>query len=204
MSENKTNSSEEMRDKALSYLNSKYDDNFTSKGYSSSNWAYEYSSITFVSEKYPESVVEVRAYKNDDGTYSFQDNYFKCFMYDEAVEYFESIVDGVDPLTVKVRFPSTIWSDELNNATSFNVWKSNGNCTVDVFFITQQELTDEEKNTVVHNIAGNSVSGTITFLTTSNSNNLVDQQLDDILNNQDSFIESKSEFYINSQFEIEE
>ncbi len=203
MSNKKQNSAEEMRDKALSYLTSKYDDNFTSKGYSSSNWAYEYSSITFISEKYPDSVVEVRAYKNDDGTYSYQDNYFKCYMHDEAVAYFESIVVGVEPLTVNVRFPSTVWSDELNNATSFDEWRANGNCTVDVFFITQQELTDNEKDKVVNDVANSSVSGTVTFCTTSNSDNLLDKQLDDILNNQSSYIESKSEFYINSNFEIE-
>lgn len=203
MSDNKQNSPEEMRDKALNYLNSKYDDTFTSKSYSSSNWAYEYASITFNSEKYPDFVVEVRAYKNDDGTYSYQDNYFKCFMHDEAVVFFESMVNDVEPLTVKVRFPGTIWSDELNKAVSFNEWVSNGNCTVDVFFITRQELADEDKDTVVHNIANNSISGTVTFLMTSDSNNLLDQQLDDILNAQSSYVESKSEYYINSKFEIE-
>ena len=203
MSNNRQNSAEEMQDNALTYLTNKYDDNFTSKGYSPSNWAYEYSSITFISEKYPDSVVEVRAYKNDDGTYSYQDNYFKCFMYDEAVAYFKSIVVGVYPLTVKVRFPSTVWSDELNNASSFTEWKANGNCTADVFFITHQNLSDEDKNKVVHNIADNNISGTITFFTTSNGNNLLDEPLDDILNNQSSFIEGKCEFYINSKFEIE-
>lgn len=202
MSNNNQNSAEEMRDKALSYLTSKYDDQFTSKGYSSSNWAYEYSSVTFTSEKYPDAVVEVRAYKNENGTYSYQDNYFKCYMYDSAVAFFESVVD-IEPLAVKVRFPNTVWSDELNNATSFNEWKSNGNCSVDVFFFTQRELTDSDKDKIVRNIAGSRVSGTITFFTTSSSDNLLDKQLDDILNNQSSYVESKSEFYINSKFEIE-
>ena len=203
MSNNKQNSAEKMRDNALSYLNGKYDDSFTSKGYSSSNWAYEHSSITFISERYPDAVVEVRIYKNDDGTYSYQDNYFKCYMHNEAVAYFERIVDGVEPLTVKVRFPSTVWSDELNNAASFDEWRTNGNCMVDVFFITQQELTDNEKDNVVNDVASSSISGTVTFCTTSSSDNLLDKQLDDILNNQSSCIESKSEFFINSNFEIE-
>lgn len=201
MFNNKQNSAEEMRENALSYLVSKYnDDHFTSESYSSSNWAYEYSSITFFSEKYPNSVIEVRAYKNDDGTYSYQDNYFKCFMYDEAVAYFENFI-SVEPVTVKVRFPSTVWSDELNNASTFSEWRDSGKCTVDVFFITQQDLYDKDK--VVHNIADNNISGSIMFFTTSSSNNLLDESIDNILNEQSSFIESKSEFYINSKFEIE-
>lgn len=203
MSNNKQNTAEEMRDNALSYLNGKYNDTFTSKSYSSNNWAYEYSSITFLSEKYPGTVVEVRIYKNDDGTFFYKDNYFNAFMYEDAVAYFENIIVGIEPLTVKIRFPSTIWSDELNNADSFEKWKANGNCMVDVFYITQQDLTNDEKNKVLRDIAGSNISGTITFFTTSKSDNLLNQKLDDILNNQSSYVENKSEFYINSKFEIE-
>lgn len=203
MSNNKKNKAEEMRDFALSYLQSRYDDTFTAKGYSSSNWAYEYSRITFFSQKHPGFLIEVRAFENDDGTYYYTDNYFKCFMLDDAVAYFDSIVKDFEPITVKVRFPSTIWSDELNNADSFNQWKSTGNCRVDVFFITQQDLSEDEKSTVVHSIADSNISGMITFLVTNRNDNLIDQHLDDILNNQNSYVESESRFYIRSNFEIE-
>ena len=200
MSNNENNSAEVMREKAMEYLNGKYNDTFTAEGYSSSNWSYEYSSVTFKSKNYPSSVVEVRAYKNDDNSYTFKDNYYKSFMHDGAVIFFEGLLKEAE---VKVQFPNTIWSDEIDGASSFSEWQSVGNCKVDCYFITTTELSNNEMDSIVENIATQKVSGTITFITTEDTNKLASETIDEILNNQEKYILSKCDYFINSDFNIE-
>lgn len=200
MSNKNSNTAEIMRDKAMEYLNSKYNDTFTAEGYSSSSWAYEYSSITFKSMNYPSNIVEVRVYKNDDDSYTFKDNYFKCYMYEGAVIFFNGLIKDAE---VKVQFPNTIWSDELAGATSFSEWQTKGNCKVDAYFITLNELSSDEKNSIVEKVAEQNISGTVTFITTEDESKLSNHSLDDILNNQEKLISSKDDYFINSNFKVE-
>lgn len=200
MSKDKNNAAEIMREKATEYLNKKYNDTFTAEGYTSSNWAYDYSSITFTTKSFPSSIVEVRAYKNADNSYTFKDNYFKSFMNNDAVDFFKEFLKDAE---VKVRFPNTIWSDELGGASTFSEWQSIGNCTVDSYFITNNTLSDDVMNSIVESIAKQNVSGTVTFITTAYENKLKSEDLDNILNNQDKFISEKYEYYINSDFKPE-
>lgn len=200
MSKDKKNTAEIMREKATEYLNKKYNDTFTAEGYTSSNWAYDYSSITFTPKSFPSSIVEVRAYKNADDSYTFKDNYFKCLMNNDAVDFFKEFLKDAE---VKVRFPNTIWSDELGGASSFSEWQSIGNCKVDSYFITSNTLSADVMNSIVESIAKQKVSGTVTFITTADENKLRSEDLDNILNNQDKFISEKYEYYINSDFKPE-
>ena len=200
MSNQKNNTAEIMRDQALEYLNGKYNDSFTAEGYSSSSWAYEYSSLTFKSKNYPSCIVEVRAYKNDDDSYTFKDNYFKCSMHDGAVLFFNGIIKDAE---VKVQFPNTVWSDELEGASSFSEWQTKGNCKTDAYIITLKELSRDEKTSIVEKIAEQKVSGTVTFITTEDESKLSNYSLDDILNNQEKYIVSKDDYFINSDFKVE-
>lgn len=204
MIDNKKITAENMRDNALDYLNTNYDDTFAEKGYSSCNWAYDYSIVTFTSEKYDDAFVEVRAYKNQDGSYTFKDNYFHFYMQNDAELYFTEFLNEINPLTIKVRFPNTIWSDELDGAFSFNEWKAKGKCSIDVYFITQYEIETSIQKEVVNKIAFEKITGLVTFLSTDEINSLKNETLDDILNNQNDFIKSKKDYYINTDFEIDE
>lgn len=201
MSNNKENSAEEMKGLALEYLDQTYSDTFTAKGYSASNWAYPYSSITFSSEKYPESTVEVRAYKDDQGVITWKDNYFHLYMMDEATEYYTRELD-MSEANVKVRFPNSVWSDELAGATSFLTWMEQGTCMADVFIITKEEVPDEDKDAFVHRVASDHIAGTITFFTTTDDHSLAEWSLDEILNHQGDVIGSTKAYFINSSFEI--
>lgn len=203
MVNNKKIKAENMRDNAFDYLNTNYEDTFTEKGYSSSNWAYDYSTVTFSSEKYDDALVEVRIYKNKDGSYTFRDDYFHLYMQNDAELYFTEFLNEINPLTIKVRFPNTIWSDELDGASSFNEWKAKGKCSIDVYFITQYEIETSIQKEVVNKIAFEKITGLVTFLSTDEINNLRDETLDNILNNQNDFIKSKKDYYINSDFEID-
>ena len=121
-------------------------------------------------------------------------------MNNDAVDFFKEFLKDAE---VKVRFPNTIWSDELGGASSFSEWQSIGNCKVDSYFITNNTLSDDVMNSIVESIAKQKVSGTVTFITTADENKLRSEDLDNILNNQDKFISEKYEYYINSDFKPE-
>lgn len=199
---NKDTLAEEIKTEALAYLNNNYSDTFTAKVFSASNWAYEYESITFTSEKFPGAVVEVRVYKNDDGTYRFKDNYFHCYMNDGAVNYGKAIIEEENAV-VKVRFPNTVWSDELAGAQSFEDWKAQGTACADIFVITQNALSKDAQTAIAGKVAKDKVLGSVVFIVTNDENLLQDKTLDDILNNQSKFVVSKNDYYIDSNFEIE-
>lgn len=202
MVNNKQISAERVHELAMEYLNSRYEDTFIAEGYTSSNWAYEYSCITFKSQKFSE-IIEVRAYKNRNGLYTFKDNYYQLYMKSDATEYFSGLVEGVVPCTIKIRFPNSFWSDELDKIFTFDEWVCNGSCNVDVFFITNDKWTDNTKVTIVNRIALDKISGSISFLETKDGNMLNDYKLDEVLNNQNILIESEDEYFINFDHEIE-
>lgn len=193
---------EEMRAEALAYLHNSYSDTFTAKVFAASNWAYEYESITFASEEFPEAVVEVRAYKNDDGTHRFKDNYYHCYMMDGAVDYVKSALPEADT-TVKVRFPNTIWSDELADAETFAQWKEQGTACADIFVITKSAFSTQMQMEIAEKIAGDKVRGSVVFIATDEENLLRDKALSDILNNQSKFVVRNDTYRIDSDFEVE-
>lgn len=201
MTGNKEIPAEKICSEALAYLNSNYSDTFTANVYTPSSWAYEYESITFGSEKFPGVVVEVRVYKNDDGTYRFKDNYYHCYMLEEAVSYCRNILD-LESAAVKIRFPHTIWSDELGDAKSFEEWVKLGTCNMEIFVITKNTLSDDIQAGLVNSVAAEKIIGSVTFMTTNDGNLLADRELDEILNNQREFVVRQNKYFINSDFEI--
>ncbi len=199
---NKQNSAEITKEKVLEYLNSKYDDAFEAQGYSSNSWAYNYSSVTFSSNRYNNAVFEVRVYKNDDDSLSFKDNYYHLYMYDDAVEYIKDIFnDGT--AEIKIRFPGSVWSDELNEAKSFAEWKSFGNVAMDTFIITNAAVSDSAQKSLLDALVETKIKGTVSFITTAEQDLLVSSSLDDVLNNQSKLVDNIVGFYINSNYEIE-
>ena len=194
---NKETLAEEMQAEALAYLNDRYTDTFTPNVYTSSNWAYEYESITFTSGKYPRTSVEVRAYKNNDGTYRFKDNYFRCDMMDGAISYGKSLIEE-NPAVVKARFPNTVWSDELDGAISFEEWKAQGTACVDLFVITGYAFSTDVQEGIVSKAAEDKVCGSVVFIITDDENLLSGKTLDEILNNHNKFVVGKNTYTIES------
>lgn len=202
MSGEDTNQPERMKDMALAYLNEHYDDVFMPLSYFDGDWAYEYESITFTSEKFPDAIVEVRGYKNDNGSYRFKDNYYHCYMLDGAVSYGKELLAGENTV-VKVRFANTVWSDELAGAQSFAEWQEQGTARVDFFMITGNALSADVQTGIVSKIADDKVCGYVTFIETEEDNLLQEIPLDEILNNHNKFVVSENDYFINREFEIE-
>ena len=198
------NTPDEFKDLALAYLNENYDgDTFTPRIYSGSNWAYEYESVTFTSEKFHDAIVEVRVYKNEDGTYRLKDNYYHCYMAESAIKYGEALVGEVNA-AIKVRFHNTVWSDELAGAKTFAEWKEHGTACADIFVITEGMLSADVQTGIVKKIADDKVCGYVYFLATEAEDLLQDVSLDDILNDQAKYVVGKNVYFINRQFEYQE
>lgn len=199
---NKETKAEKIKTEALAYLSTNYSDTFTAKLFTSSSWAYKYDSITFTSDKYPEEIVEVHAYENEDGTYRFIDNYYHCYMLKSAIDYAKSFMIFEDAV-VKVSFQNTVWSDELAGAQTFEEWKTKGTADADFFIITADSLTTGVQKEIVSKLAADKVSGNIVFVVTEDETLLQDKTLDEILNNQNKYVVSKSEYDIDDYYETE-
>ena len=192
---------EKIRAEAESYLNEHYSDTFMPAVFIPGGWAYEFESITFSSEKYPEERVEVRVYQNDDGTYRFKDNYYHCYMMDSAVEYARAVL-GEETAAVKVRFRNTVWSDELDGAETFEQWQARGTACAEFFVITRSTLAADAQLNIVEKIAEDQVSGMVMFLVTDDENLLRDKTLNEILNNQSKFVVGKDRYSIDYDFAV--
>lgn len=202
MSDQKQNQAETTRERALEYLYSNYEDIFTAEAYSASNWAYKYESVTFTSEKYPGTTIEVRVHQNEDNSVTIVDNYFHSYMRQDATDYSKSLL-GTNAVSVKVRFPNSIWSNNLAGAKTFAQWKELGNCEMDVFVITKEVLSQSEQTAFAETLVLEKITGMITFFTTSDAALLADYTLDDVLNNQSKLTQSKSQYYVNSKTGIQ-
>lgn len=198
----KRSSAEQLRTQALEYLADRYSDAFTAIGYSSADWAYPYESIRFSCEKFPDAVVEVRACKNEDGNYLFKDNYYQCCMMDDAVAYCTDSA-GLEQIHVKVRFSNAVWSDDLKDAQTFADWLSLGNCRLDVFVISSDALLPETQIAYVEQLASDRIAGSVSFITTDDRDLLAGKPLDEILNRQSEYVIEKTDYFINSNFEVE-
>lgn len=196
------NLAERMKDLALDYLTRSYDDSFVAKSFSTENWAYNYSTVIFYSEKYDEAQIEVRIYKNEDGSYMFRDNYFRYFLQAEAVEWFGEFFTD-ENVVIKIRFPGSVWSDDLAGAKTFLDWKNTGCCVVDVYVFCENDLLEEKKNDFVGLMVSEKIQGNVSFCGVLEINNISNISLDEILNNQARFIESKSKYHIDNTFEVE-
>ena len=196
------NSAEVMRDIALEYLNENYDDTFEPESYELGGWAYDWDTVRFVPKKYPEATVSVKVYENE-GEYSFTDDYFKCYMYAEAVEYYKEIFGGEISVTVKVGFNELDNSKLLDGATTFKEWREKGSyCYADVYYITKEELTEESQYDIVKQIAEDRIAGYVTFFTTTEEDLLEGLSTDEVFNNQEELTEGKKRFLIDYDFNI--
>lgn len=202
MIKNKTNKAEEMKEMALEYLNNSYEDTFTAKGYSSSSWAYDYSLVSFTSKKYSDTV-RVYIYE-ENGAYSFDDDYFRLTMKDDAEKYFESFISEYGyNAEVKVRFIS-LGASEINANAPFTDYAANGRCNMEVYFISGDAFAQSDVKAVLTDLSSAKIMGIFRFVVTNDSELLSQYSISEIVNEQaDSILEEHS-YSINSSFEIAE
>lgn len=203
MSNNNSNKAEKIKDKALEYLNNNYDDTFTALGYSDGDWAYDYSTVNFTSEKYSESV-EVRVYE-ENGTYSFTDDYFKLYMENDAVAYLKNIVSkyGKDN-EVKVRFISPKLPDLLNTKATFSDYVASEKCNLEVYVISGSAFNESDITDILSALCDAKIMGNFRFLTTTDINLLSQYSISEIVNEKADTITEKKSYSINSSFEVVE
>lgn len=189
-----------MKIQALDYLNGLYEDSFKPLRYqTSSSEEGEYESVTFSSEEFPDSVVEVRAYKNGNGTFHFKDNYYHCYMMDDVICYGETLIDNQD-VAVKARFLDELWSDDIGYAKSFDEWRENGKAVVEIILITRSYLPSDIQSNIVNRVADDHILGSITFIETYDKNLLADKTFDEIFHNSCYGISSEKQYFLVSEF----
>lgn len=201
ISNNNSNKAEKIKDKALEYLNENYDDTFTALGYSDGDWAYDYSTVNFTSEKYSKSV-EVRVYEAN-GTYSFQDNYFKLYMENDAVSYLKNIVSKYGKENkVKVRFVSPELPDSLDTNATFSDYVSSSKCNLEVYIVSDSAFNERDITAILSEICDAKIVGNFRLIVTNDKDLLSAYSISEIVNEKtDSIIEKKS-YSINSSFEV--
>lgn len=203
MSNNNSNKVEKIKDKALEYLKANYDDTFTALGYSDGDWAYDYSTVNFTSEKYSKSV-EVRVYE-ESGTYSFTDDYFKLYMENDAVAYFKNIVSKYGKENeVKVRFVSPELPESLNTKSTFSDYVASAKCNLEVYVVSGFEFSERDISAILSDICNAKIMGNFRFVVTNDKDLLSAYSISEIVNEKaDSIIEKKS-YSINSSFKVVE
>lgn len=182
---------------ALEYLNNTYseeEDTFTFVNHQYDLFSGWNDSYIFKSEKYNSNItVKISELDNE---YQFKDDYYKMYMYKDAKLYFDNIASNLNNCEVKIRFEV----DYLNRYLTFEEY--NKNSDFDVFYITNYDVGEQQKQDILNKIANNN-DGSVYFYVTNDKELLKNIDLDNILNNQKQYIKSKSKYYINSEKNIE-
>ena len=203
MSNNNSNKADKIKNKALEYLNANYDDTFTALGYSDGDWAYDYSTVNFTSEKYSKSV-EVRVYE-ESGTYAFADDYFKLYMENDAVACLENIVGKYKKDSeIKVRFISSELPDSLNNKSTFSDYLASEKCNLEVYIISDSSFSESDITAMLSDICDAKIMGNIRFTVTKYKDLLSAYSISEIVNDKADSIMEKKSYSINSNFKVVE
>lgn len=203
MSNNNSNQAETIKNKALEHLNANYDDTFTALGYSDGDWAYDYSTVNFTSKKYSKSV-EVRVYE-ENGTYTFTDDYFKLYMENDAVLYLKDIVSKYGKNTeIKVRFISPELPDSLNNQSTFSDYVLSKKCNLEVYFISNSAFNESDIDEILAEICNATIMGNFRFTVTNDEDLLSIYSISEIVNEKAGSIIEKKSYTINSNFKVVE
>lgn len=203
MSNNNSNKADKIKDKALEYLNANYEDTFTALGYSDGDWAYDYSTVNFTSEKYSKSV-EVRVYE-ESGTYAFTDDYFKLYMENDAVAYLKNIANKYEKDNeIKVRFISPELPDSLNNKSTFSDYVASEKCNLEVYIISASSFNQSDIASMLSDICGAKIMGNIRFTVTNDKDLLSAYSISEIVNVKADSIIEKNSYSINSNFKVVE
>lgn len=162
------NRAERYRKRALEYLTSAYDDSFAALSYSDSSWAYRYRTVFFRSKRYGADV-EVHIDENDDGAAIFADNYYRLAFKESAESFFT--YDENAAYTVKVRFPDSVWSDELSGIDDFRGYLSAGKA-IDVFYLCKGEWSRDGISQLVDRFCQAAGNGRVEFFRIKDTDSL--------------------------------
>lgn len=199
MLENKAQLAEITKEKALKYLNENYDDNFKPVSFSARNWARNYESIYFLSEKFENRGVEVRLFENGE----ISDNYFKLYMENDAIKYFADMVNKYDSnAIVKVIFSSEMFPSSLKKGMNFSTYISSGQAELSLYFIFNEDIPKSEKYSITSDVALNKIFGSCWFLQSDNIDNLRSQTVDEIFSDESNIVHRTQIYYIDKNYSI--
>lgn len=201
MKDNKSNGAEEAKRIALEYLNKNYDDTFTALGYTSNNWAYNYESIRFNSQRYDDAI-EVRIY-NENGDTTFKDDYFKLTMKTDAEDYFAAIASKYGYKTeTKVNFAFFELPEGIDGNSKFSEYVSTGKCDIEVYYISNFAFDEYSVNSILNDVCNAKIMGYFRFIETNDNNLLAQYSIDEIVNEKSDSIISKQRYTIDTDYKV--
>lgn len=201
MKDSKSNGAEEAKRIALEYLNDNYNDTFTAIGYTSNNWAYNYESIRFNSQKYGDAV-EVRIY-NENGDTTFKDDYFKLTMKADAEDYFAAIAYKYGYKTeTKANFAFFELPNGIDGNSKFSEFVATGKCDIEVYYISSSAFDEYSISSILNDVCNAKIMGYFRFIETNDSSLLAQYSIDEIVNEKSDSIISKQSYTIDNDYKV--
>lgn len=201
MFENKAQLAERAKESALKYLNENYDDDFKPVSFSAKNWARNYDSMYFSSDKFKNGCVEVRFFENGE----ISDNYFKLYMENDADKYFTDVINKYESnALVKVIFSSEMFPVSLKRGMDFSEYISSGQAELSLYFIFNNDIPKNEKYSITSDIALNKIFGTCWFLESNNIDELKSQTVDEMFSDEADIVHRTQIYYIDKDYNISE
>lgn len=154
----------------------------------------------YKSKKYNDEITIYITKENNN--YSFEDNYFKLYMRDNANQYFYDISNKYIESSVKVRFDNLTLPSGLNNESSFLDLVNNQKSNISVYFISKNTFSQTQIDSILNEIQSNKIMGNFKFIQTNDNNLLNDYSISDIVNNYSELIILEQNYEINSNFKI--
>ena len=185
---------------SLEYLQDTYtseNDTFTYLNGGTTLFPGSHSEYRFESQKYNGSFTVKMTER--DGKYSFEDDYHKLYMFDDALSYFKVAASTLNDYEIKIRFGNNYFDRYL----TFDEYSAG---SFDVYYITNHDFGEQKREAIVSKIAAELPDKTymyVYFFVTNDRELLQSVDLDTILNNQSDYIQSITEYHIKTKDEFQ-
>ena len=153
-----------IENEAAGYLKSRYDDVFTPVSYTGVKFAYGFNTVKFRSSRFGGGIFTVRVYE-DNGVFTFSDDYFRLYMKDEADKLISAAVKKhIKKFTVDVGFYAGELPAIAAEKPSFADYVKTGQCLADIKIYPAGSCGDVNEEETVKSIEETGVTGNCRFI----------------------------------------
>jgi len=200
--ERKGKEAEKLKEMALDYLHTYYDDDFLPVRLRSKSFVDPYDLIVFKSEKY--NAREFAVYHYDDN--KFSDNYFTLQLEKEGQLYFAEILKELSiEGSIKIGFFGDGRPEKLPRNPQFEDYLNYGTMSFTIYVFTETQLAADKRKMFIDTLVENRFNPSISFITVEISlAEIENYELDEILRQAETLFVVKNSYSISVDFEVEE
>lgn len=162
---NKSNAeAERIKEEALRYLGSRYDDDFTVTFLESAGFSMEYDRLIVLSDAYPGESFYVNRYV-EQGEERFRDNYFTLYMRQDAEQFFSVMAEAVkEETTVQVKLKLSVLPENMTEQSTFADFVSlHGSTELYIYLYHEEAFTEGERNAFLEALREKACSASVIF-----------------------------------------